>query len=764
MLSISEAALRLGISEQTIKNWGERGLLTLTKVGRSYCVDETHLENIKKGAPELLKQMRAAEVLRDELERTSRTYMDEIKEYKLEMMMRKESTQRINLYMEIFASLTDLIYEGRYDEREYKAMVMFLKGHPIQEIADNLGSSKQTIVTDIRKCNEILFNLQPYTKLQEENRENARKRKVSEKKLEIVQTMLTAYQENGYAFWKNLPVNDLELYLTPINSLDLSLKAKRLLYSSSYIKYLGDIIHYGERRLKNIRGLGAVAYEELKDMLLQKNLKIGQQISGWESIKKAIDVEKKKDFISEKLYEMNEETSEYLDIILQDLPEERTNEIRQLVQGIFNASQKDKEELDKYKQMCLELRKDTATMEKRLMSNDFYLLPGYDEAKQLFDQIEKRCVGAKNQDDSQKTANKAIGIFDCIFNQEALQAESQQMKNNQEKVVYLERKIKSLETKLSQKKQKQTTREADHTLAKTGDTTEVEALKAEIRSLKKEMEEMETQKKRLETCMFTDIGSNGQDKLKKIIARQEQEIKQLKFDKKSRDLTIEALCKPNGGERIVQQLEVEKIRCKELENKELLLTTELQKTKQELKDIETQLKAELLDSRQKLDETEKELAEEKKNIKIVHTSTRDDSMIDFLKQTKERELKALQSKHERDLASLKENHKRESRMSRWETEHEIRQIKHNHTMELIEIDSKHKREVLNLWSALRRYESQVDFFNRTFWLFRIWDKLEKFSDDNTKTLTHYIFEPEVEQEDAEKETAEPQKTEEEVQS
>lgn len=91
LIGIDEASRQIGISRATIKDWAERGILTIKKVGRSLYVDGESIKNAQNEILKLSRQMRGVEQLRMELEATSQACMDDIKEYKLEMMLRKDS-------------------------------------------------------------------------------------------------------------------------------------------------------------------------------------------------------------------------------------------------------------------------------------------------------------------------------------------------------------------------------------------------------------------------------------------------------------------------------------------------------------------------------------------------------------------------------------------------------------------------------------------------------------------------------------------------
>ena len=595
MFSLSDAAQRLGVTPQTVKNWGERGILTLNRVGRNYYVSEESVDNLKEQTTDLVGQMNAVEQLREELERMSQTYVNEIKEYKLEMMMRKESTKRIDLYMEIFASLIDLLYEGRYDEREYKAVQSFLKGNSIKEIAESQGVSVSTVTADIRKCNEILFKLQPYTKLQEICRESDRKARLAEKNEEILRAMLTACREEGIACLGELQEDDIEKMMIPVESLNLSLKTKNVLMSGR-VKYLGDIVYYGEERLKKIRGFGSFALQEVKRWMSHYNLPIGTRNPVWNAVRKVYG--KEKPYVYERLFELDSETREYLETCIEGLPEDRIAEIKELFIGLFEMGECYKERFTKYKQVNLELRDEVLRLEKRLKNEDYYLSPAYEEVKSLFSRIGRmgewkgRNIGLEESDEP---VVKAVGILDCIFNQEAVQAEGKRIQKDEQTIVELEKKVKKLEQQLSEK--------ADKTKRNVGREKEKQVLSdrhvesanlEKINSLQKELEEVRMQKHLLEIRLMNrgDVTTEEMEQLRKECDEALRGLNEIKSQAET-----DSLLKTGENVNMRGELTLYKIRLLDEQHKNTILRYDMEtverRAREELREAKWKYESEL---------------------------------------------------------------------------------------------------------------------------------------------------------------------------
>lgn len=530
LVSVSDAAQQLGVSRETVKNWGERGILSLTTVGKSTLVTTSSINGVKKSAPRLIGQMQALEGLQEELERQAKSCMEDIREYRLEKVLRKDSAQRVNLYMEIFASLVDLIYDGRYDEREYKAVMMFMKGASIDEITEKLECSKQAVVNYIRKCNEVLFNLQPYVRLQEECKDRGCRLKLLEKDRKILLSMLEAYRNDEIGAVRRLGKEAFELYFTPVRILELSTRTQGVLRSSA-MDYLGDLVHYGDR-LSCLRGMGEQSVKEVKRLLESKfHLKLGMRIPGWESIRRAYEGEVDDLAVYEELFEMNDEAKEYMETALEELPEERVKTLRSLIQGLYSKGESYKKELGQYKSICDGLRKYVGKLERHLKNNDFFLSPAYEDVKELFKRLEPMRTRKPREvtpEGEVEPAEYAVGLLDCVFSQEAVQAESRRMQEDRVKILKLEREVKRLKTKMElkdkgreryneQRRKEDVEREERHVEEKEAMATREAELKSEIRRWKELNEE-----KTKELIREKEMSSNREKALLKELELRKQ--------------------------------------------------------------------------------------------------------------------------------------------------------------------------------------------------------------------------------------------------
>lgn len=671
LVSLNEAAQQIGVTRETIKNWGNRGILALTTVGKFTYVTQESLDGIKASAPKLVKQMQAVEALQDELEIRKNSCMEDIREYRLEKILRKDSAQRVILYMEIFASLIDLIYDGRYDEREYKIMMMFLKGTPIDDIAGKFECSKQLVVDNIRKCNEVLFNLQPYVRLQEENKERGRKLELLEKDRKILLTMVEVGRKDETGMVRKMGKEQLELYLTPVKSLDFSTRTSNILASND-MDCLGDLVHYG-RDMRMFRGMGDHSLREIEEMLANRfHLTMGMRIPGWESICRAFFGKNDEGIIYEKLFEMDDEAKEYMEMVLEELPEERAGRIRGLFQGLYSAGEACKKELEQYKQACDNLREEIKKQEKRLANRDFYLSPVYKEAKELFMRLEAKGARQPREVNSEgvvEPAVDAMGLLDCIFSQEAVQAESRRMQEDWVKIVKLETDLRRLKTKMEQKDKHR------------------ERYNARRREMDREREEQLAEEREVVTAREAALESEI-ERWKKMDEKKTQEWTRERELSRAREMSLER--------------ELYLLRQKEE------VRTVLQENSKENDKIAL-LKKELEWSKKVNAETSKHYALE------VERSKRQAEVLELeLKHTKE-----LLESREKDIAERKA-FLAEKEMRLEEKEQEVLRMA--------------QQDYGSLWNTLSRYEKQVDAFNSQPWYRKLWQKMERFSDAKKRLL------------------------------
>lgn len=670
LISVNDAAQQLGVSRETVKNWGERGILSLTTVEKSTLVTTASINGIKKSAPKLVEQMQAVEALQDELEIRKNACLDDIREYRLEMILRKDSVQRIILYMEIFASLVDLIYDGRYDEREYKMVMMFLKGTPLDDIAEKFECSKQLVVNNIRKCNEVLFNLQPYVRLQEENTERGKKLKLLEKDRKILLTMVEAARNDETGTVRNIDRERLELYLTPVKDLGFSVRTSNVL-AAGYMECVGDLVHYG-RDLSKLRGMGERSLSEIEEVLADRfHLAMGTRIPGWESICSAFFGKNDESIIYEQLFGMDDEAKEYMDAVLDELPEEQAERIKGLFQGVCSAGEAYKKELEQYKQACDNLREQIKKQERRLENRDFYLSPVYKEAKELFARAEAKKARQPREVNSEgvvETAVEALGLLDCIFSQEALQAESRRMEADWAKIAKLERDLRRLETKMRYKDKNR------------------ENYNARRRELDKEREE--------QLALERENASAREAAL-------ESEIERWKSINEKKNSEWERERELSREKEMSLQTELHLMELKVLE-----MQNALQDNPEEVKKIALLTK--------ELEWRKKANAEASKLYALEVERTK-----------RQMEMLEIELKHTKDVLKSREKDAAE-RTEAWEAKEKLLIEKEEEVWRMAQQDYGH------LWGALTMYEKQVEAFNSQPWYRRMWQKMEAFSNSKKR--------------------------------
>lgn len=506
-----------------------------------------------------------------------------------------------------------------------------------------------------------------------------RKVRLLEKDVKILRTMLGVCREEGRVGLGSLYEDDVAVLMTPVDSLNLSARTKRLL-AKGRVSYVGDLVYCGEKRLLAITGFGTTSLQEVKEVVVKLNLPMGSRMPAWDYIRKACA--KEEPFVYEELFELDAETNDYVATVLEGLPEDRVGEIWDLFLGLFAIGERYKANYVRYKQINLALREDIARLEKALKNDDYYLSPAYEEVKKLFAKVEY--TNARKKDEKAKDAKPvepaqtALGLVDCIFNQEAFQAESRWMKDNRQTIANLEKKVKKLEQQLAEKEAlvKEKTEKVEKVRVEVAKKAE-EDYQVKIKVLKKELGNERRRNAGLERRLLyatemketVEQVKTEREEVIELVRHQENYIKQLEFDKKTRDLTIDVLNKQlregDSGRRLLAEIE----RRRKAEENEAVLKGQLEECRKKLSESETQS-----------DNNRFEVA-----------------------------------------AKL-------SRVSSLE-------------LEMSRLKSEHRCEIHNLWGALISYESQVNSFNSSFFLEKMWTKLEKYSNSKTKKVTKCMFKP-----------------------
>lgn len=284
LIQLSEAAKRLGLTRQTLENWGQLGILhvfTVMKNGKAHYVDEDTINALQDTIQDVARQ-------RDKLETLKRDYADEI--HMIRNVRQKEAEKRrylsicVNeaLRTDFFGVIIRILMEsGILMERESNILLARLRGESDDDLAARYGITNEKIrqISEkaIRKSYELKGlkeRMERIAKLEAENdrlnrsvaemkeqffTESSRVNEVivNERMLELLRSKLTDYPFSART------INCLAKYKTetPNGS------------SRKPIKTVYDLCTKNKSDLLNQRLFGKKSLQELDNFLHQHGLK-----------------------------------------------------------------------------------------------------------------------------------------------------------------------------------------------------------------------------------------------------------------------------------------------------------------------------------------------------------------------------------------------------------------------------------------------------------------------------------------------------------
>ena len=159
LIQLPEAARRLGLSDQTLRNWVAKGALTVKKVGKAHYVDEDTVNALSDTFEDVERSRLALEKLRGELDQERH---DRWAEHRDEHLQRRylnlcvEGSIR-SVFFHVVVSL--MVTYGSLNEREGAILQARLMGETLDSIGDEFGLTRERVrqITEkaIRKSRDI---------------------------------------------------------------------------------------------------------------------------------------------------------------------------------------------------------------------------------------------------------------------------------------------------------------------------------------------------------------------------------------------------------------------------------------------------------------------------------------------------------------------------------------------------------------------------------------------------------------------------------
>ena len=282
LIKVREAAERLGISRQTIENWGKSGVLDIHKISKnSHYVDA---ETIDALANTMQDVENTRKLLKQEQEKLE-------EDYRKERQLRRDVERELFVggklcsavcCKEFYLSIPMMLCEiGLIRDAECVIMCKIIGGQGVSSIAEEYGLSRSRILQiftkGCRKARELSGIKEQFYELQELRQENNRMKEEIKMMADELELQRVAEQE-----FKETEELDkiLELYNTSIEeySLRLSIRSINCLKAAG-IQTIGDLIKYRKTELLSLRNFGKNSLKELDELLDNLGLSFGTDVN-----------------------------------------------------------------------------------------------------------------------------------------------------------------------------------------------------------------------------------------------------------------------------------------------------------------------------------------------------------------------------------------------------------------------------------------------------------------------------------------------------
>lgn len=271
-MTIYEAAIQLGVTDETIKNYVKRGVLVTDgrKSGHgAWQIRRDSVDAYLNDGYDVLKQSQAIEQLKAD-----------IAEERIALKVEKERLQSIkeilkirgtffNNYFElsgILCSLIDVLGKERLSKREHELLTAFAQGQDAAGMSERFGLTRARVVQIYHKALKRLMSGKDMADLANENKEL---RDALEQATKDNNEMRKIVQECN----KPLPSEELIIpaSLVGIESAGLSVRAYNFLKVAE-VRNVWELVFWDRKEVMKYRNVGRKTLDELDKCLAMHNL------------------------------------------------------------------------------------------------------------------------------------------------------------------------------------------------------------------------------------------------------------------------------------------------------------------------------------------------------------------------------------------------------------------------------------------------------------------------------------------------------------
>ena len=299
IISIIEASRRLGVAKQTLRNWIDKGAISVKNVGKACYIDEDNVLALQDTAEDIERERKALEAIRDE---QHREYVERMRE-RTEEKTRRRYLNMMNgaaLRSGFFATMVRIMNAyGVLNIREMYILTDYLNGRTLEDIAESYGLSRERVrqiaEKAIRKSNTLTTiddRLKEAEALKTENR-------CLRQAVDTLKENIRKYEEYEEPTGEEKAENDVLCELLSMKLIDcpLSVRARNCLKAGRVdrkftfdkisarvivpeCETVGDLCRLKKSDVMKLRNFGKKTLRELDNFLQENGLTWGMDVDG----------------------------------------------------------------------------------------------------------------------------------------------------------------------------------------------------------------------------------------------------------------------------------------------------------------------------------------------------------------------------------------------------------------------------------------------------------------------------------------------------
>ena len=286
LIQVTQAAKILGVSRQTIENWGKNGTLKIHKMGdrgNSHWVDVDAVTALSDTIKDIEHARQAMEKERKELQEEYRNEHRKLHDIRREVFMIDKfgTSSFIREFISAFPSILESI--GFITSRESLVMRRIIAGDDIGWIAEDFGLTRSRIMQifykgcrKARRLKDIRDNLDELDRLRIEN--VGLKNTVRVMSNELKKKMVCYNLSDEERIRKIRETDEvIKTLSTSLRDCNLSVRALHCLRAAE-IGTVGELVRYNKSDLLKFRNFGKRSLSELDDLLNSVGLSFGMDV------------------------------------------------------------------------------------------------------------------------------------------------------------------------------------------------------------------------------------------------------------------------------------------------------------------------------------------------------------------------------------------------------------------------------------------------------------------------------------------------------